>query len=162
MTSKKFLLVFGMAAVLIGLDQWTKFAAIGHLTENRNVHVIPGFFDLTLRFNTGAAFSLFTSKPSAFFLAVSSVAVAVLLYFVHETEWTEKKALVSLGAILGGAMGNLVDRLIRGSVVDFLLFYVRSFSWPAFNAADVFIVVGVFGYLWYNLRQGEAAKKKVH
>jgi signal peptidase II len=161
MTGKfKYVYVAGAAAAGIILDQATKLMALRFLHENKDVPVIGGFFDLTLRFNTGAAFSLFASKPSILFFLISLVAIVTLLYFVRQLDADQKQQLIALGAILGGALGNLADRVRLGSVVDFLLLYYKSFAWPAFNVADSLIVVGVFTFLWYNLRQESQKKKK--
>jgi signal peptidase II len=160
MKGKKYLLIAAVAAAGIFLDQITKMMVVSSIAKDENITIIRGFFDLTLRLNPGAAFSLFTTKPTIFFLVVSLVALTALVYFIRQTEWTQKGQLVSLGLILSGALGNLVDRVRMGSVVDFLLLYYKKFSWPAFNVADSLIVVGVFIFLWYNLRQEALSKKK--
>ena len=157
---RKYYSVALAAGLGIALDQLTKMLAVQHMKENQEIPIIPGFFDLTLRHNTGAAFSLFASKPSVFFFLISLVAIGALFYFIRQLDWDQKQQLIALGAILGGALGNLVDRIRMGSVVDFLLLYHKSISWPAFNVADSLIVIGVFVFLWYNLRQENEKKKK--
>jgi signal peptidase II len=112
----------------------------------RGIQVIPGFFRITHTENTGAAFSLFADSPSHWktamlisFSVVAMIVVSVLL-------WKQSRALtmtgVALSLILGGAVGNLWDRVASGRVVDFLLFYVKTYQWPVFNLADSAIVVG--------------------
>jgi signal peptidase II len=111
-----------------------------------HIQVIPGFFRITHTENTGAAFSLFADSPSHWktvlligFSLIAMVIVSVLL-------WRQARALtltgIALSLILGGAVGNLWDRVASGRVVDFLLFYVKSYQWPVFNLADSAIVVG--------------------
>lgn len=146
------LIISFVALVCFSLDQSSKFFALAHLSESGNVNLIPGFFDLTLRFNTGAAFSLFSNMSLSFFLLISAAAICALLYYVVTLETGHMPQIVGLGAILGGAMGNLLDRVRLGSVVDFLLFYVKAVAWPVFNLADVAIVCGVALFLWDNFR----------
>ncbi len=157
---KKIFLVAGTALLALGSDQITKALALRTLTENQQVPVIPGFFDLTLRYNTGAAFSLFASKPALFFFILSALAMAALVYFITQLDEGQKLQIVALGAILGGALGNLLDRARLGFVVDFLLLHYRGFFWPAFNMSDAFIVVGVFVFLWKNFSEERAHAKE--
>jgi signal peptidase II len=137
---------FLLAFVVVVLDRCTKRLVATHIAMYAHIQIIPGFFRLTHTENTGAAFSLFADSPShwktvmliAFSLA-AMVVVSVLL-------WKQMRALsmtgIALALILGGAVGNLWDRLARGRVVDFLLFYIKQYQWPVFNLADSAIVVG--------------------
>lgn len=140
-------LVAGLAAVIVVLDQATKLAVVRDLAMYARVAVIPGFFDLTYVRNTGAAFSLMADQPAAFrvpfFLLVSSAAALALLWFIRSTPRDDRVTLVAAALVLGGAVGNLIDRVLYGSVIDFLLVYVREWHWPAFNVADSAITVGV-------------------
>jgi len=112
----------------------------------RHIQVIPGFFRLTHTENTGAAFSLFADSPShwktALLIGFSLLAMVIVTVLL----WKQTRALtmtgVALSLILGGAVGNLWDRLASGRVVDFLLFYVKRYEWPVFNLADSAIVIG--------------------
>jgi signal peptidase II len=135
-----------LALIVFAVDRWTKDLAATRIHLYSHIRVIPGFFSLTHTENTGAAFSLFADSPSHWkttlliaFSAVAMVVVAVLL-------WKQARALtatgIALSLILGGAAGNLWDRLLHGRVVDFLLFYVKQYQWPVFNLADSSIVVG--------------------
>jgi signal peptidase II len=137
---------FCLAAVVLLLDRWTKHLVASHIALYAHVQIIPGFFRLTHTENTGAAFSLFADSPSHWktilliaFSLVAMVIVSILL-------WKQTRPLtmtgIALSLILGGAVGNLWDRLARGRVVDFLLFYVEQYQWPVFNLADSAIVVG--------------------
>jgi len=132
--------------LVILVDRWTKHLAATRIALYTHIQIIPGFFSLTHTENTGAAFSLFADSPAHWrnglligFSVTAMVIVAALL-------WKQVRALtmtgIALSLILGGAAGNLWDRLASGRVVDFLLFYVRQYQWPVFNLADSSIVIG--------------------
>jgi signal peptidase II len=108
--------------------------------------IIGGFFYLTHVENRGAAFSLFDNSPGEWKIAMLVMFSVVALVVVSALLWRSSHALtttgIGLALILGGALGNLWDRLLRGRVVDFLLFYIGSYQWPAFNVADSAIVCG--------------------
>ncbi len=135
-----------LAAIVVLLDRWTKRLVAVRIPLYTHIQVIPGFFRLTHTENTGAAFSLFADSPShwrtTLLIGFSVVAMIVVMGLL----WKQRHALtisgVALSLILGGAIGNLWDRVARGRVVDFLLFYVKQYQWPVFNLADSAIVVG--------------------
>lgn len=141
--------VFAVVAVLsFVLDQATKIWVDASLTFADRVPVIDGFFYLTHVRNPGAAFSTFVSMEPrlrmAFFVTVSLIAIAIIVSFYRKLAPRDRLSAMALGLILGGALGNLVDRLTRGEVVDFLHFRLWSgYSWPDFNLADTWIVIGV-------------------
>ena len=137
---------FLLALFVVLLDRWTKRLVAAHIAMYTHIQVIPGFFRITHTENTGAAFSLFADSPSHWktamlisFSVLAMIVVSVLL-------WKQSRALtmtgIALSLILGGAVGNLWDRVASGRVVDFLLFYVKTYQWPVFNLADSAIVVG--------------------
>src|SRR6202166_1458106 len=137
---------FSLALLIVLLDRWTKELVAARIAMYSHIQIIPGFFRITHTENTGAAFSLFADSPSHWktvlligFSLVAMVIVSVLL-------WKQTRPLtitgVALAFILGGAVGNLWDRVASGRVVDFLLFYVKQYQWPVFNLADSAIVVG--------------------
>src|SRR3984957_3129104 len=137
---------FLLAMIVVLLDRWTKRVVAARIPMFTHIQIIPGFFRLTHTENTGAAFSLFADSPSHWktglligFSVIAMVIVSVLL-------WRQRSALtitgIALSLILGGAVGNLWDRVASGRVVDFLLFYVKQYQWPVFNLADSAIVVG--------------------
>lgn len=104
--------------------------------------VIPvtGFFNLVLGFNTGVSFGLFGQAPAWLLMAFTLAIVAGLLVWIHRSD--SRLTASALGLVVGGALGNLLDRLRQGAVTDFLDFYIGSYHWPAFNLADVAIVCG--------------------
>jgi signal peptidase II len=140
----------GVAIVALGivlLDQVTKLWVAASMRLHQSIPVVDGLFDLTYVRNTGAAFSMFAgSAPGIrvpFFIIVSLVAVVVILSFVRHTPANQKVALAGCAFVLGGAVGNLIDRVAYGEVIDFLDVYWGDWHWPAFNVADSFITVGV-------------------
>jgi signal peptidase II len=137
---------FCLALLIVLIDRWTKRLVATRIALYTHIQIIPGFFRLTHTENTGAAFSLFADSPAHWktalligFSVLAMVIVSVLL-------WKQRQALtmtgIALSLILGGAAGNLWDRVLSGRVVDFLLFYVGRYQWPVFNMADSAIVVG--------------------
>lgn len=139
-----FLVVF----VLMGLDQLTKALIVRSITLQGSREVIPGFFNLTHVRNRGAIFGFLSHSDSRilyiFLTLVSVAALGLVIYYFFKTPVSEKLMKISLSLILAGAMGNLIDRLFRGHVIDFLDFYVKDWHWPSFNVADSCITVGAF------------------
>ncbi len=133
--------------VSLCVDQITKHLVMTRFYYGESVSVIPGIFDLTYVRNPGGAFSLFASGPSEFrmmfFIGTTLVAIGLLFVFYRRLESDALWSAAALGTILGGAVGNLIDRIAYGEVVDFLDFYIGSYAWPTFNVADSCIVVGV-------------------
>ena len=131
------------AAILIALDQATKARVSGALDYAQRIAVLP-VFDLTLLHNTGAAFSFLADGGGSqrWLFTGIAVAVAVLILRWLYTHAAEPLFCAALACILGGALGNAIDRLQHGHVVDFLLFYWHDWYFPAFNLADVAITCG--------------------
>ena len=135
-------------AVALCLDQLTKLWIVRNLTFADRIPVIEGFFSITHVRNPGAAFSLFATSPEPFrrifFVVVTLVAIALVFSFFRRLAPGERLSALALGLVLGGAVGNLIDRLVYGEVIDFLHFrLLGGYTWPDFNLADSFIVVGV-------------------
>jgi signal peptidase II len=138
----------GAFAISLPLDLLTKWIVERNLSYSDRIPVIEGFFYLTHVRNPGAAFGLFADGDPQIrllvFIAVSIVAVGIILSFFRQLAPGDRLSALALGLILGGAVGNLLDRIFRGEVVDFLHFKLwRGYTWPDFNLADSFIVVGV-------------------
>ncbi|HEY1264694.1 MAG TPA: signal peptidase II [Terriglobales bacterium] len=135
-----------IAVLVLCLDRATKWIIARNIALHDSIQVIPGFFRLTHVQNSGAAFGLFADSPSQWKVAVLVLFSIVALVVVSLLLWRNSHSMsttgIGLSLILGGALGNLWDRLINGRVVDFLLFYVGDHQWPAFNVADSAIVVG--------------------
>lgn len=143
-----------IAALVLALDQLSKAWIVAHLPFGGPVAigVVPGFFDLIHVGNTGAAWSLFTGRSVA--LAVLAAATLVAIFLGRGAlGLPAARAQVAFGLLCGGIAGNLVDRMTRGHVVDFLDFHFGRYTYPTFNVADSAICVGVAWYLWYSLRR---------
>jgi signal peptidase II len=132
--------------IVVLLDRWTKHLVAARIAPYSHVQVIPGFFRLTHTENTGAAFSLFADSTAPWktglLIAFSVLALMVVSTLLWKNHQAHVATGVGLSLIMGGALGNLWDRLARGRVVDFLLVYVKQYQWPVFNLADSAIVVG--------------------
>jgi signal peptidase II len=141
---RKFHLLIAVFVVL--LDRMTKLAVARNISLHDNIQIIPDFFRITHVENRGAAFGLFADSPSEWKIAMLVLFSMVALVIVSTLLWRNSHSMnttgIGLSLILGGVVGNLWDRLLSGRVVDFLLFYVGEYQWPAFNVADSAIVVG--------------------
>ena len=158
----------GIAAFVVIIDQFTKLWIMANFALHEQQNVIPDLFDLVYVTNTGAAFGFLAGSKSGlrqlFFLGVGIIALVVIVFAYGHLKKQGKIFVYSLGLIAGGAIGNLIDRVRYGSVVDFLDFYVGSHHWPAFNAADSAITVGVglfmLGTLLQHLEEGKRIGKR--
>jgi signal peptidase II len=137
---------FGTGAAVLALDRLTKWLIETRMSFLDTYRVIPGFFDIVRSENRGVAFGLFNDSTSEWrttllaLLAIAAViGVSVVLWRPDRLDRTSRWGFA---LILGGAAGNVVDRILWGRVTDFLLFYIRDYQWPAFNVADSAIVVG--------------------
>jgi signal peptidase II len=135
-----------IAFFVVVLDRLAKLGVERNIPLHDGIQIIPGFFRLTHLENRGAAFGLFADSPSPWKVATLVLFSVVALIVVSTLLWKNSHTMsttgVGLALILGGAIGNLWDRLTAGHVTDFLLFYVGRHQWPAFNVADSAIVVG--------------------
>ena len=132
-----------LAAVIVLIDQSTKIA-IERAFDYGDVHPVTGFFNLVLTYNKGAAFSFLASASGwqKHFLTVIGIGASLFILFLLARHGSQKLFSLALAMILGGAIGNVIDRLAYGHVVDFLDFHVGGWHWPAFNMADSAIVGG--------------------
>ena len=159
----KFRVAIGAFIIVLALDLATKIAVDTYLSYADKIPIISGFFYLTHVRNTGAAFGLFSDAPQlyrlTFFISVSLIAVGIIVAFYRKLSPGDRLAALALGLILGGAVGNLIDRIFRQEVIDFLHFRIwRGYSWPDFNVADSAIVVGV-GFLVLELLASEGEQR---
>lgn len=140
----RFLLI---ALTILALDQWTKWLVEAHLPEPSSQELIPGWLHLSHVRNTGVAFGLFAApgaNGSAWILAALGLVALVLVgYFFWRAPSGATLLLVALALVLGGALGNLLDRIATGAVTDFIGVYLGSYRWPDFNVADSAISVGI-------------------
>jgi signal peptidase II len=133
-------------AVLV-LDQWTKWLVEVHLPHSVSHELVPGLLNLTHVKNTGVAFGLFASHGADggawVLVAMGLVALGAVFLYFRFASVRDRLLLASLALIVGGAVGNLIDRLASGAVTDFVDVYVGTYHWPAFNVADSAITVGI-------------------
>ncbi|MDD5391335.1 MAG: signal peptidase II [Gallionellaceae bacterium] len=148
------------SALVIALDQFTKHRIV-QIFSFGDARPVTSYFNLVLAHNTGAAFSFLAAAGGwqrLFFIVVAAAASAVILYLLRKHARQARFAL-ALSLVLGGALGNLIDRIRWGYVVDFLDFYYGNYHWPAFNIADMAITGGVILLVWDSLRKPGTAKQ---
>ena len=134
-----------LSVLIVALDQLTKFLIEPWLAGQPPVVLIPGFMNLVLVYNTGAAFSLLSSASGWqrwLFTGLAVVIGALIIFWLRKTPRDEWTTALALAMILGGAVGNLIDRLWLGHVIDFVDLYYGDWHWPVFNVADASISVG--------------------
>jgi len=143
----KYVLLFFVSGVLIVMDQYTKLMVSLHIPLNYSVKVVEDFFNLTHIRNSGVAFGLFASQQSEYkalmFITISTIAIIAILIIFHQTPKEKKMVQTGLILIFSGAIGNLIDRVLHGEVIDFVDFFINRHHFPAFNIADSCITVGV-------------------
>ena len=151
----------GLAFAVIVVDHITKFWVSSTFEYQEAVPVLP-FFSLVLVHNTGAAFSFLADAGGWqrwFFIAVGIVATFVIVRLLKRHAH-EPRLAIPLALVLGGALGNVIDRVVLGYVVDFLYFHYKGFAWPAFNVADTAITIGAVVLVWDSLRGRHGPQKE--
>ncbi len=141
---KLFYAMSGLAALVVLLDQFSKFAMFNWLLKDTPEIPVAPFFSLVERYNTGISFSLFATDhdvgPWVFAALAAAIALGLLVWL---SQTADRLPATGLALVIGGAIGNVIDRVRIGAVLDFLLFYWHDWAWPAFNLADSAITVGV-------------------
>jgi signal peptidase II len=147
MIKNKYIRLAIIGGCVVIVDQITKLLILKHLPFDQNITVIAGFFDIVHINNPGGAFGLLANLSpqwrTIIFLFISSLAVGLIFYFYIKTPKSHPWLAAGFALIFGGAIGNLIDRLRFGFVIDFLDFYIAKYHWPAFNIADSAITVGL-------------------
>ena len=142
-----------LSALIVVADQLTKYVAVQSLAAGKIVTVTP-FFNLVLVYNSGAAFSILSDAAGwqrGFFIAIAVVASAWIVYLLRKYPHQHLFAL-ALSLVLAGAVGNAIDRILFGAVIDFLDFHALGYHWPAFNVADSAITCGAALLIWDAIR----------
>lgn len=153
-----------IAVVVVILDQLTKYIASTSLEMHQPIAVMP-MFNWTLMHNTGAAFSFLDDAGGWqrwFFAVIAVVVSAVIVLWIKRLQQHEKWQAAALALILGGAIGNVIDRILLGYVVDFIDIYYESSHWPAFNIADSAIFIGVAMLIIESIREYRTEQKNKH
>jgi len=147
MFRNKYTYLLMVAGLVVVMDQITKALILGYLPLYNSITVVPGFFNIIHIHNPGGAFGFLADQGSGVrktvFLFVSFLAVCLIFWFYKKTPMTHRILATGFAMIFGGAIGNLIDRVRFGKVVDFLDFYIGNLHWPAFNIADSAITVGI-------------------
>ena len=141
-----------ISIILLCIDQISKLLVVNLLTKTDSITIIKNFFYLTYINNDGAAFSILVGKR-IFLILIAVLVIVMLISYIKKNNIQNKLELVSISLIIGGSLGNLMDRVIRGYVIDFLDFKIFNYNFPIFNLADTFIVIGVIMQLLKELRK---------
>ncbi len=152
---------YALATAVVALDQWTKALAL-RLLEYAEPVVVSGFFNLTLLYNKGAAFSLLSDAGGWqhwLFSGIALVVAVLISVWLYRLPARARLEPLALALVLGGAIGNLIDRLRFGHVVDFIQLHYRELYWPAFNIADSAITVGAV-LLFFLLLRGDRGRQQ--
>ncbi len=147
------MIIFLVALVVVIIDQVSKFLIVSNLGVGQSIPVIPGYFEFTYVVNHGAAWGLLSGKTA--YLIVLAIILLVLLLLYLKFCLKSRNQFIALALVLGGAVGNLIDRIRLGWVIDFVDFKV----WPVFNVADMAIVVGSLLLLWFLHRENRENKE---
>lgn len=141
-----------ISIILLCIDQISKLLVVNLLTKTDSITIIKNFFYLTYINNDGAAFSILVGKRILLIL-IAVLVIVMLIRYIKKNNIQNKLELVSISLIIGGSLGNLMDRVVRGYVIDFLDFKIFNYNFPIFNLADTFIVIGVFLLLLKEIRK---------
>lgn len=149
-------IVLGWVVIIVVLDRLTKIIVDRTMPLHHSIPIIDGLFNLTYVRNTGAAFGIFAGSHEAFrlpfLILVSVLALGFVFVMLKRLPEQQTGLITALAFIVGGALGNLVDRILYGEVIDFLDFYWSHYHWPAFNLADSCITIGVLITLYYLIK----------
>ena len=143
----------GLAIIVIILDQYSKWRVLDTLNYGEAIPV-TGFFTLVLLYNTGAAFSFLADHSGwqRWFFVVLAIGISGWMLFLMHQHRQQRLLPCAFALIIGGAIGNVIDRIIHGAVIDFLYFHIGRYGWPAFNLADSAITLGVILMIWGQFR----------
>ena len=138
--------IYKITSLVLIIDQMIKLLIVNKMEINSKIDIIPNFFSIFYVKNTGAAFSILENN-TIFLIIISIIFVFFLDRYIRKEESFTKLEVISLGVIMGGIFGNLIDRILHHAVIDYLFFYMLSYSFPVFNLADIAITMGGALYL---------------
>lgn len=144
------LLITILSIIFVLLDQASKYSVINYL--NKDIEVINNFFYLIYTKNNGAAFSILTGRR-IFLIIITVLIIGALIYYIIKNEISSKIEILAFSLIIGGSLGNLIDRITRGYVIDFISIKIFGYHFPIFNIADTLICIGVFILLLVSFRK---------
>lgn len=143
MQKNKNKVVYLTSAIVLLIDQIVKLLIKTNMSLNEEISIIPNFFSIQYLKNTGAAFSILENQTML--LAITSIiCISVIIYYLKKEETLTTPMTLSFGLVLGGILGNLIDRIAYQGVIDFLSFKIFNYNFPVFNIADIGITIGVF------------------
>jgi signal peptidase II len=148
-----------IALLIIALDQFTKWLIVKNMEYGESIEIIHNFFYITSHRNRGAAWGIFPGQMW-FFYAITAIVIVGLVYYLKKMGKQSVLLGVSLGLMLGGAIGNFIDRIVRKEVVDFIHTYIFGYNFPIFNIADSSLCIGVGLLIIYMLLEERLAKEK--
>ena len=153
---------YGLAAFVIALDQWIKWLVVKNMTLGEQIMIWDPYFALLSHRNRGAAWGMLQGQIG-FFAVVTVIVIAAIIYYFHKEAKGKPIFQVGLMLLLGGAIGNFIDRLWKGEVVDFVdvLIPIVNYDFPIFNIADAALTIGVVVVILFILQEERAEKKKV-
>jgi len=138
---------FVLTSIIFAIDRLSKTHVIKLIQSEEREIFLYDFLNLTLNWNTGIAFGLLSSNANLWYHLVSALILLIIVYLVYLMVTSDNSGKIIISLIIGGALGNLYDRLTYFAVPDFIDFHIESFHWFTFNIADVFISVGIFGMI---------------
>ena len=148
----------GLSALVLALDQWSKAWVLKALPEHVPVPVIDGFWNWYRTYNTGAAFSFLADAggwQKWFFVSLAFAISGLMVWMLARTPRRDWRSAMPLALVVGGAIGNVIDRFLHGHVIDFVQWHVGEHYWPAFNIADSAVVAGAIGIALFGLLSGK-------
>ena len=152
----------GLSALVLALDQWSKAWVLDSLPEYVAIPVIDGFWNWYRTYNTGAAFSFLADAggwQKWFFIVLAFAISGLMVWMLARTPRRDWRQALPLALVIGGAIGNVIDRILHGHVIDFIQWHVGQHYWPAFNIADSAVVGGAIGIALFGLLAGKSAPK---
>lgn len=149
------------ALFVVIADQFSKALVFGYLTDNQPTVLVTRFFNLVTAWNTGVSFSMFNNLGNYGVYLLSGFSLMVILFLLYWLCREQNKLMqIALGCVIGGALGNVIDRVRIGAVFDFLDVHIGTHHWPAFNIADSFICIGALLIIFGNVRFPATKRKK--
>lgn len=152
------IIYYFIALLVICIDQWSKWLIAKSMLIGQSIPLIPGFLYFTSSRNKGAAWSILEGQQIFFFI-ITIIVVVIIVYYMQKMGRSSKLLGIALGLVLGGSLGNFIDRVFRGEVIDFVHVYIGTYSYPIFNVADSSLVIGVILILIYIFLEGKKEKK---
>lgn len=155
----KYKKMFMITFILVFIDQLSKGLINIYLSLNQTINIIPNFFSLTYVKNIGAAFSIFEGGRY-FFILFSIIALNIIYIFFINNKELNKTQVILFSLLQGGIIGNLIDRILYGYVIDFLSFNIFGYNFPIFNIADIFIVISIILLIIVGDKNGIFSRKR--